>query len=179
VRLGVCVGRRRFRADAVAAFDLVGVGELLAGEDAGVRAKAEHLVSEPAVADICEQRLGVGRERGRVHERLGVGLLLQLERAVVRVDEPVDVPAEPQAEQEVALRGRHSVNLIESGVWTCAKDAGRSSSAATPPRRGSASPVSSHDDASAPAPLIVLHRGPGAAHDYLLSLTDLGRGGCL
>ena len=35
------------------------------------------------------------------------------------------------------------------------------------------------DDASAPAPLIVLHRGPGAAHDYLLSLTDLGRGGCL
>src|SRR4051812_27495440 len=29
----------------------------------------------------------------------------------------------------------------------------------------------------APAPLIVLHGGPGAAHDYLLSLTDLASDG--
>jgi L-proline amide hydrolase len=28
-----------------------------------------------------------------------------------------------------------------------------------------------------PAPLIVLHGGPGATHDYLLSLADLGQGG--
>jgi len=35
------------------------------------------------------------------------------------------------------------------------------------------------DDASAPPSLTVLHGGPGAAHEYLLSLTDLGRGGCL
>ena len=28
-------------------------------------------------------------------------------------------------------------------------------------------------DSAAPAPLLVLHGGPGAAHDYLLSLTDL------
>jgi len=28
-------------------------------------------------------------------------------------------------------------------------------------------------DAAAPAPLVVLHGGPGAAHDYLLTLTDL------
>src|SRR3954470_17996785 len=33
------------------------------------------------------------------------------------------------------------------------------------------------EDAAAPAPLIVLHGGPGAAHDYLLSLTDLARDG--
>src|SRR5947208_8841108 len=28
-----------------------------------------------------------------------------------------------------------------------------------------------------PAPLIVLHGGPGAAHDYLLSIADLARDG--
>jgi L-proline amide hydrolase len=33
------------------------------------------------------------------------------------------------------------------------------------------------DDSSAPTPLIVLHGGPGAAHDYLLSLTDLAGAG--
>ena len=33
------------------------------------------------------------------------------------------------------------------------------------------------DDRDAPAPVIVLHGGPGAAHDYLLSLTDLARDG--
>jgi L-proline amide hydrolase len=33
------------------------------------------------------------------------------------------------------------------------------------------------DGAEAPAPLIVLHGGPGAAHDYLLSLVDLARDG--
>jgi L-proline amide hydrolase len=31
-------------------------------------------------------------------------------------------------------------------------------------------------DTSAPAPLVVLHGGPGAAHDYLLSLADLADG---
>jgi L-proline amide hydrolase len=32
-------------------------------------------------------------------------------------------------------------------------------------------------DEDAPAPLVVLHGGPGATHDYLLSLTDLARDG--
>ena len=31
-------------------------------------------------------------------------------------------------------------------------------------------------DAGAPAPLVVLHGGPGAAHDYLLSIADLADG---
>jgi L-proline amide hydrolase len=31
--------------------------------------------------------------------------------------------------------------------------------------------------AGGPAPVVVLHGGPGATHDYLLSLTDLARGG--
>ena len=33
------------------------------------------------------------------------------------------------------------------------------------------------DDPEAPVPLVVLHGGPGATHDYLLSLTDLARYG--
>jgi L-proline amide hydrolase len=33
------------------------------------------------------------------------------------------------------------------------------------------------EDAAAPAPLLVLHGGPGATHDYLLSVTDLAEGG--
>ena len=32
-------------------------------------------------------------------------------------------------------------------------------------------------DAAAPAPLVVLHGGPGAAHDYLVSIADLAAGG--
>src|SRR6476661_9112597 len=32
-------------------------------------------------------------------------------------------------------------------------------------------------DSATPAPLVVLHGGPGATHDYLLSLTDLARDG--
>src|SRR5881394_86143 len=32
------------------------------------------------------------------------------------------------------------------------------------------------DDPGAPAPLVVLHGGPGATHDYLLSLADLAEG---
>src|SRR5262245_28446651 len=32
-------------------------------------------------------------------------------------------------------------------------------------------------DAGAPAPLVVLHGGPGATHDYLLSIADLAHGG--
>ena len=32
------------------------------------------------------------------------------------------------------------------------------------------------DDPDAPAPLVVLHGGPGATHDYLLTLTDLADG---
>src|SRR6266480_1315039 len=33
------------------------------------------------------------------------------------------------------------------------------------------------DDPDAPAPLVTLHGGPGATHDYLLSLTDLAEDG--
>src|SRR3954453_10276290 len=37
--------------------------------------------------------------------------------------------------------------------------------------------VSGELDSGGPAPLIVLHGGPGAAHDYLVALTDLAPGG--
>src|SRR5919109_4458567 len=33
------------------------------------------------------------------------------------------------------------------------------------------------DDPDAPAPLVVLHGGPGATHDYLLAVADLAGGG--
>src|SRR5919198_724152 len=33
------------------------------------------------------------------------------------------------------------------------------------------------DDPDAPAPLVVLHGGPGATHDYLISVADLAEGG--
>ena len=33
------------------------------------------------------------------------------------------------------------------------------------------------EDPAAPSPLVVLHGGPGATHDYLLSIADLSEGG--
>ena len=59
-----------------------------------VRRAALHLVAEPAVRQLGEQRIAVGSELGRVDLALGFRLLLQLGRAVVGVDETVDVPPE-------------------------------------------------------------------------------------
>src|SRR5581483_1454757 len=116
------------RPDAVAPFDLVGVGELLAGEHARVGAETVDLVVQPAVLEPPEQRVRVGGQGGRVRDRLRVDLLLQLGRAVVRIDEPVDVAPEPQAEEDVVL---------------CEAHAARSNSAACPwptPTQSVASP---------------------------------------
>ena len=98
------------RAHAVAALDLVDVRDVVAGEHVRVRRAALHLVVEPAVRQLGEQRIAVGGELGRVDLALGFCLLLQLGRAVVRVDEAVDMPAEAQCEQEIALGGRHASN---------------------------------------------------------------------
>ena len=63
---------------------------------------------EPAVFEPGEQRAAPRRRAAAGVDRLlGVDLLLQLRRAVVRVDEAVDVLAEPQSEQKVVL-GRRS-----------------------------------------------------------------------
>ena len=58
------------RPHAVAALHLVGVRAGLACQHAGVGAEADHLVAQPAVLELAEQRLGGGDERPRVDQRL-------------------------------------------------------------------------------------------------------------
>ena len=95
-------------ADAVAAFDLVGVGDLLAREPAGDGLGTDELRPEPGPpalfepVQVFEQRGCVAREAGRVAELLGLDPLFDLRRPVVGVDEPFDMATEPQAELEVA-----------------------------------------------------------------------------
>ena len=81
-----------------------------------VRRAAEHLVGEPAVVEVGEQRIAVGGEHARVGLLLRVDALLQPGRAVIRVDEAVDVLAEAQPELEVALGGRHGA-ASKSAAW--------------------------------------------------------------
>jgi hypothetical protein len=97
----VLVGERR--PQPVAALHLVGVRGGVAGERARVGAQARGLVAEPAVGDLVEQCLGVLDEKPRLDGLRGRDRLGQLGRPVVRVDDSVDVTAEPEAEQEVAL----------------------------------------------------------------------------
>src|SRR5205823_4652123 len=66
VRRGVGVRLRRRRPDAVAALDLVGVRELLACEHAGVRAQPVHLIAQPAVVELAQERVALGDERVRL-----------------------------------------------------------------------------------------------------------------
>jgi hypothetical protein len=80
------------RPNAVAPLDLVGVRVGLAGQNAGVGAHADHLVAQPAVVELVEQRLSLGDERPRLGRRLRVDGGRQLRRAVVGVDDPFDVP---------------------------------------------------------------------------------------
>ena len=91
------------RPHAVAPLDLVGIRAGLARQHAGVRAQADHLVAQPAVLELVEQLLCVGDERPGIDRRLRLDSRRQLRRAVVGVDDPFDVAAEPQAQPEVAL----------------------------------------------------------------------------
>ena len=69
-------------------------------------------------------------------------------------------------------RGR--CGQLESRGWTCARAPLAFGEAETWYRvTGDLQP----GDGAAPAPLVVLHGGPGATHDYLLSLTDLAGDG--
>jgi hypothetical protein len=97
----VLVGERR--PHAVAALDLVRVRGGIAGEGARVGAQARDLIAEPAVGDVVEQCLGVVDETARLDRLCGRDRRGQPGRPVVRVDDPVDVAAEPEAQQEVAL----------------------------------------------------------------------------
>ena len=99
--------RRLDGPHAVAGLHLVGVPDLLAVEHARVGRTGSHLVVEPPVGKLREQCLGVRNEAPRRDDVLRIHLILQLGRPVVGVDEPLDVPAEPQSELQVTLGRRH------------------------------------------------------------------------
>ena len=94
------------RPHAVAPGDLVGVRAGLAGQHTGEGTQPDHLVAQPAVVQLVQQVLRVGDERPRIGRRLGVDRGGQLRRAEVGVDDPVVVPAEPQAQPDVPHRCR-------------------------------------------------------------------------
>ncbi len=108
VRRFVDARRRQLGPNAVAALDLVDIGDLGAREHVRVGRAPLHLVAQPAVFELGHQRVAVGGELRGVDGLLGVDLLLELGRAVVRVDQTVDMLAEPQSELEVALGVGHS-----------------------------------------------------------------------
>ena len=95
----------RARPDAVAALDLVGVREPLAGEHARVGAQPERLVAQPAVLELGS-RASPSATSAPARRRLGVDLLLQLRRAAVGVDQPVDVLARAAGRAERSPRPR-------------------------------------------------------------------------
>jgi hypothetical protein len=99
------------RADAVAALDLVGVRAVLAGQHAGEGTQAGDLVTQPAVGQLAEQRFGVGDEYRRVHRRRRLDRSGQRQRADVRVDDAVHVPADLEAQPEVPFRRRFGHRL--------------------------------------------------------------------
>jgi hypothetical protein len=91
------------RPHAVAPLHLVGVRAGLAGQHAGIGAQADHLVAQPALLELVEQRLRLDDECPRINRRLRVDGGRQLRRAVVGVDGPLDVAAELEPQPEVAL----------------------------------------------------------------------------
>ena len=99
------------RPNAVAALDLLGPGDRLAGETTRTRLAAEELRAQPGGAPLVAevepfcQRRGLDGQLLRRNERLGLDARGELGRAVVGVDETVDVPPEPQPEQQVPLEG--------------------------------------------------------------------------
>ena len=96
------------RTNAVAALDLVLVGDLLAGqlardglEPAELRAQpAAALLVEPAVVERARSAAASATRPDGSRSSSASTRSDDLRRAVVGVDEPVDVPAEAQAELE-------------------------------------------------------------------------------
>jgi len=91
------------RPDAVAALRLVGIRAWLSRQHARVRADADHLIAQPAVLELVEQRLCGGDEGSRLDRRLGLDRRHQLRRSEVCVDEPIDVTTELQPQLQVPL----------------------------------------------------------------------------
>ena len=112
VRRAVRRLRSQLWPDAVALLDLVGVREALARKHAGVGAEPVDLIRQPAPALRVEpggarhvggERIRLRCQLGGVDRRCGDDGICQLGRAVVGVDEPVDVPPERQSQRQVAL----------------------------------------------------------------------------
>jgi hypothetical protein len=101
----------RLDVDAVAATDSLSPRDLLPGDELRDANEPFDLPREPAppprilvpALDVREQRRGLVAERLRSGRLFGVDGVLQLRRAEVAVDQPVQVLAEPEAELDVAL----------------------------------------------------------------------------
>lgn len=91
--------------DAVIALDLVPVGDLLAGQLARRRFECSQLGRDPrAVRALADSRRVLGQPRW-IAGILGFHLLGDLRRAVVRVDEVLEVLPEAEREPEIFLGG--------------------------------------------------------------------------
>jgi len=102
VRGGELLFGHRIWPDAVAALDLLGPGDRLAGEAVRGRLAAEQLRLEPrgasraAEVELGPQRRRFGRELLGRNDCLLGNLHRELGGAVVRVDETVDMTPEPE-----------------------------------------------------------------------------------
>ncbi len=107
---------RPLRPNAVTALDLVLEGDLLAREPACNGLEPDELGAQPAATGLAESVLverfeqggGVTHQGRGLAQLLGLDLLRDLRRPVVGVDEPVDVPAEAQAELEIRRDDVHA-----------------------------------------------------------------------
>jgi hypothetical protein len=103
------------RAGAVARLDLVEIADVRPRQLAGAGPEAHGLGPDPAPApgielvgtfariEVGDQAAGVGGQLSGRARRPGLGPAGELGRAVVGIDEPVDVAAEPQPELQIAL----------------------------------------------------------------------------
>ena len=114
----------RARADAVAALDLVGVGDRLAREPAAgalepascARSQRVRCGSSVGASSISVRSAAAAAGAGRVHGRLARDPLGERRRPVVGVDELRDVAAEPEAQLEVALDDGQAGPLEQRGL---------------------------------------------------------------
>ena len=130
VRRAVRLLRSQLWPDAVALLDLVGVREAFARKDAGVGAEPVDLIRQPTTALRVEpgDARHVGGERIRLRCQLG-GVdarccddgIRQLGRAVVGVDEPVDVAPERQSQRQVALDDVRHASTVFDRLWRRAR----------------------------------------------------------
>jgi hypothetical protein len=104
------------RPHAVAALDLVLERDLLTGQMSGDRLQADELRVKPAVLGQLSELCRVLGELGGCLQLFGFHPLRELGRAVVGVDQPVGVAAQPQAQLDVGVGDLH-YERSKSAAW--------------------------------------------------------------